>query len=103
MRCFFLTEKDKLSIKWDKSVARNWNSENQKLRPSSLPSPSPEEGTNWKEEVLHFADTVESELSPFGYNWKLKIEKYYSKIIFKYVNSTVTLIFNKKFTDKWNL
>ena len=55
----FLTEKDKLSIKWEKSVARNWNSENQKLRPSSLPSPSPDEGTNRKE-VLHFADTVES-------------------------------------------
>ena len=42
-------------------------------------------------------DTVE--------NWKLKlkIEKYCSKIIFKYVNSTVWPIFNKKVTKKWNL
>ena len=38
-------------------------------------------------------------------NWKLKLktEKYCSKIIFKCVNSTVGLIFNKKVTEKWNL
>ena len=35
-------------------------------------------------------------------NWKLKIEnwKYYNKIIFKYVNSTVRLIFNEIFVEK---
>ena len=38
-------------------------------------------------------------------NWKqkLKTEKYYSKIIFKYVNSTVGPIFNEKVAEKWNL
>ena len=40
-------------------------------------------------------DTVE--------NWKLKTEKYYSKIIFKCVNSIVRPIFNEKITEKWNL
>ena len=40
---------------------------------------------------------------PFGYSWKLKTEKYCSKIIFKYVNCTVGPIFNEKVTEKWNL
>ena len=34
----------------------------------------------------------------FAENWK-----YYSKIIFKYVNSAVRPIFNKKITEKWGL
>ena len=34
---------------------------------------------------------------------KLKIEKYCSKIIFKYMNSTVGPIFNEKIAEKWNL
>ena len=38
-------------------------------------------------------------------NWKLKLktEKYYSKIIFKCVNSTMRPIFNEKITEEWNL
>ena len=38
----------------------------------------------------------------FTESWKLKIEnwKYYNKIIFKYVNSTVRLIFNEIFVEK---
>ena len=36
-------------------------------------------------------------------NWKLKTEKYCSKIIFKYMNSIVGPIFNEKVTEKWNL
>ena len=40
---------------------------------------------------------------PFGYSWKLKTEKYCSKIIFKCVNSTVRPIFNEKIAEKWNL
>ena len=38
-------------------------------------------------------------------NWKLKLksEKYYSKIIFKCVNSIVGPIFNEKIAEKWNL
>ena len=38
-------------------------------------------------------------------NWKVKLktEKYCSKIIFKYVNSIVGPIFNKKVTEKCNL
>ena len=43
---------------------------------------------------------TESSLDPFGYISKLKTEKYYSKIIFKCVNSTVELIFNEKVTEK---
>ena len=34
---------------------------------------------------------------------KLKTEKYYSKIIFKCVNSTMRPIFNEKVTEMWNL
>ena len=37
---------------------------------------------------------------PFGYSWKLKTEKYCSKIIFKCVNSTVGPIFNEKVVEK---
>jgi len=35
----------------------------------------------------------------------VKIEnwKYYNKIIFKYMNSTMRLIFNEKVTEKWSL
>ena len=33
-------------------------------------------------------------------NWKLKIEKYCSKIIFKCVNSIIEHIFNEKITEK---
>ena len=36
-------------------------------------------------------------------NWKLKTEKYYNKIIFKCINSTVESIFNKKVVEKWDL
>ena len=38
-------------------------------------------------------------------NWKLKLktEKYYSKINFKCMNSTVGIIFNEKVAEKWNL
>ena len=36
-------------------------------------------------------------------NWKLKTEKYCSKMIFKCVNSTMRLIFNEKVVEKWNL
>ena len=38
-------------------------------------------------------------------NWKLKLktEKYCSKITFKYMNSTVRSIFNKKIVKKWCL
>ena len=38
-------------------------------------------------------------------NWKLKLktEIHYSEIIFKYVNSTVGPICNKKVAEKWNL
>ena len=39
----------------------------------------------------------------FGYSWKLKTKKYCSKIIFKYVNSTVGPDFNEKVAEKWNL
>ena len=34
----------------------------------------------------------------FAENWK-----HYSKIIFKYVNSAMRPIFNKKVVEKWNL
>ena len=40
---------------------------------------------------------------PFGYSWKLKIEKNCSKIIFKYVNNIMGPIFNEKVAEKWNL
>ena len=40
---------------------------------------------------------------PFGYSWKLKTEKYCSKINFKYMNSIVGPIFNEKVAEKWNL
>ena len=41
--------------------------------------------------------------SPFGYSWKLKIEKHCSKIIFKCVNSILGPIFNEKIDKKWYL
>ena len=46
--------------------------------------------------------TVCLDTAYFTESWKLKIEnwKYYNKIIFKYVNSTVRLIFNEIFVEK---
>ena len=46
---------------------------------------------------------ITNNLGPFGYSWKLKTEKHYSKIIFKYVNSIVRPIFNEEVAEKWNL
>ena len=37
----------------------------------------------------------------FGYSWKLKTEKYCSKIIFKCVNNIMGPIFNEKIAEKW--
>ena len=39
----------------------------------------------------------------FGYNWKLKTEKYCIKIIFKCVNNIMGPIFNEKIAEKWGL
>ena len=46
--------------------------------------------------------TVCLDTAYFTESWKLKIEnwKYYNKIIFKYVNSIVRLIFNEIFVEK---
>ena len=44
----------------------------------------------------HFTNVID-----LGSVWiQLKTEKYYSKIIFKYVNNTVGLIFNEKVAEK---
>ena len=52
--------------------------------------------------VTNFEKSTEVK-GPFGYSWKLKTKKHCSKIIFKYVNSTAGLIFNKKVAKKWGL
>ena len=56
-----------------------------------------------KYQVTHKREVYFDIKGPFGYNWKLKTEKHCSKIIFKYVNSTVGPIFNEKIAEKWNL
>ena len=66
----------------------------------SQKSNRPRSGFSWhngQETVRVCLDTVK--------NWKLKlkIKKHCSKIIIKYVNSTVGPIFNEKVTEKWNL
>ena len=49
--------------------------------------------------------TVCLDTAYFIESWKLKTEnwKYYNKIIFKYVNSTVRFIFNEIFVEKKNV
>ena len=56
-------------------------------------------------EVIGFVVLFELFKGSFGYSWKLKlkIKKYCSKIIFKYVNSIMGPIFNEKIAKKWNL
>ena len=57
------------------------------------------------EKFKHVESWKKDAFSMLAENWKLKLktEKYYNKIIFKCVNSTVRPIFNKKITEKWNL